>query len=651
MARRRKPGEDAPISQGSDLTILNVSRQYKTEAVEARRDRIVQNKRNRDAYMGIQDWSDKIEGQSTEFLPKVAMAAEQFSAFIKRALTQFGDWFSVEYDIDSAAAQVMRPEHVRALMMCYFDTMPAGPSKSTKLETILADGAKSALLEAVMILKIHGSRVDQRVFRAEPPGQAVNADGLLESTPGGLRVDTIRPWRLKVELIRPEDFGIDPSGRDLYEFQDVERDFYQVEEDAANGMYDEAAVAAIKEDFGQKREEKRPERQRGQRETTHPDFRRLVRITEFWGTLLDKDGKVVHRNVFWAIANDKYVIRKPKANPFWHQESPFVVIPLIRLPHSVWHKALYDHAVPLNFALNDMFNLIFDGGLAAVWGTRQLRTADLEDEEDVTGGIPQGKTLSVSDSLPHGAKVLETVTTGSVPTDAMAVFEMLSRELLEASLSNDIGLGSLPPRQVLATEVIESNSAQAVTVDAITSDMEAGIESLIRKSWLTLLQNADSLDSQAVESAIGKQAAVQLALMDQAQRFAAFAPLCRFRVHGLSATLARVRDFQKTAALMQMVVGNPILFQSFIKRFSGDKILSTIMKQLNINPLTMEMDAEEQAGFEENMAELVSIMQMLQGGGQGQGQGPGGLSPDGGEPGLPAEVNQQGNPITGMVGP
>jgi hypothetical protein len=44
---------------------------------------------------------------------------------------------------------------------------------------------------------------------------------------------------------------------------------------------------------------------------------------------------------------------------------PFVAASLMRVPLSVWHKALFDNAVNLNIAMSELFSLLLDVGLAA----------------------------------------------------------------------------------------------------------------------------------------------------------------------------------------------------------------------------------------------------------------------------------------------
>jgi len=350
------------------------------------------------------------------------------------------------------------------------------------------------------------------------------------------------------------------------------------------------------------------------------------------------------------MANDKYLIRKPTPNPFWHQESPFVAIPLIQVPFSVWHKALFDHAVQINFAQNELYNLIIDGGIGSVWGIRQLRMDDLEDPSQVSDGVPQGVTLQVKNSLPHGAKVLENVTESVVPRESMAVFEMLSREFAASSLSNELKMGSLPPKQVKATEVVELTQSQAVTMDGIVSDVESQlIRKTLRKAWLVILQNMEDIASSEVISAIGMRNAFALSKMSPAERFATFSNCCSFKVHGLSQVLARTRDFQKTMALLQAVSQIPILMQAFFTRYSPQRVLSYLMKLLGVNPEQMRRDEEEIARMSEELQQLPMFQQMA--GGQGTTQRGSGTSAETtGEPQLPAEIASAGNPTAGLAG-
>lgn len=659
-------GEDEEISPDAGVTIVKSVLAFKHESHAARLDRLSKNRRNRELYLGRQDYSEKQNSQSQEFIPKMPMAVEQMTAFVKRALVQFGDWFKVEFG--KGFPKVFTEEEVRDLLMAFLNNIATDNRKDTNFATLMGDAIKAGLLESLIVLKVHGINREESGFVVEPGEEITDPEtGRVLTTPETVVRKSEKVWRLRIDQVRFEDYYPDPTGRGLYEIHSVERDIKDVVAMAEAGVYDATVVDRILEDFSKSEDEARRDAQRNQTESREPSFRKRIVIDEFWGTLLDSNGRVIHENIVCAIANDRYVIRKPEPNPFWHQESPFVVEPLIRVPYSVMHKALMDHAAGLNIAMNELFNLMLDGGFASVWGVRQLHAHALDDPTQVSGGIPQGETLVVKDTLAPGQKVLEQVTEGKVPPDAITMFNLLNSEFAQASLSNELKLGSLPAKQVKATEIIEQSQSQAVTLDALAADIERGvIESTLHKAWLTIMQNADDLDQDMITGALGMRGALALSRLSKAQRFALFAGDVSFKASGLSNTMTKARDFQKMMALLQAATSNPLMLQAFFRAYSPDKILKLIMTALNVNPEQLERDETEQARLAEDISQMQQFMAFMSGdknagaasnpSGTGSNNtiGPSASSPiagqDVGSPELPAEINQLVNPSTGFTG-
>ena len=648
----RPAGADEPVSSDSDLTIITEIRRCRLEAEEAKRDRLWRNKINRDIYLGRQDWEHKEDGQSTEFLPKMAVSVEQMCSFIKKGLVRLGDYFTIT--LDRSLQSKVSGNELREVLKCFLDDLWAnGNNGSSNFVTVISDGIKVALMESLMILKVHGGMQTTRTYRFEKANRAT------QQAEDNLVLDEVEQWRLRIDLVRPEDYYPDPTGNGLYEIHRVERDLHEViaASQGPNAIYDEAVVKQLIDvDYPRPMDEERQDEARNQPETTNPSHRKRVVLDEFWGTLLNQDGTIAHRNIVCTIANDKFIIRKPEPNPFWHQESPFVAEPLIRVPFSVWHKALYDHAAELNLSINEFFNLILDGGLAAVWGTRQVRVEDLEDPGQVAGGIPQGATLAVKQTLPHNAKVVETVTTGNVPQDAMQTYEAINREYTAAALTNELKLGQLPPKRVLATEIVEASQSQSVTLDGLISDVENNIIKVaLRKAFLTILQNADDIPEHQFTSTISQMTAMLIMRASPEERFATFAGKSQFRVSGLTESMAKAMDFQKKMALAQAAGSNPLLMQPFMTEMSPSKFLNGLIKDTGLNPDEFKMDDEEKKRVPERIAQM-GILGQIMGQGQrggGQASAPGAETPEGGAPvgaggSEAATINQLTGP-TGMV--
>lgn len=634
-------GFDDPVDPA--LSVIQAIRQYRDESEQARRTRIHNADRNWDAFLGRQDFSHKQEGQSTEFLPKVPVSVEQIAAMIKRGLVQFGHYFSI--DLSDEIESKIDSTYIRSFLKAFLDDLWTPGTASGQLNTfplVLSDAVKQALLKNLIILKVHGGIMKERKFDFDRD----------ESGRPRLSMEEVDRWKLRIDLVRMEDYYPDPTGNGLYEIHRVERDIHQILQGVEDGIYEEHAVKQlIGISQARPEDEKLSEYDRNQDETVVPSFRKRVVLDEFWGTLLDSNGKVKHRNVVATIANDRFLIRPPEPNPLWHQESPFVVAPLIRVPHSVWHKALYDHATDLNLALNEIFNLIIDGGIASVWGIKQVRVEDLDDPSQIEGGIKQGMTLAVKQTLPHNAKVLETIAEGDVPNEAMAVFEMLNREFTGAAMTNELKLGAMPPKQVLATEVLEASQSQNLMLDGMVADLEnAVIAPVLRKAFLTVLQNAESVPSVAMKAFKG---ATPLTLIMEAppeERFALFANKVQFRVNGLSSTMTRALDFQKIMALLQAVTTNPSLFQAFMAKFSPEKALRRLMTALNLNSEDLEKSPEEMAAAQQTMQSVAGAAQLLgQGPQNAEGQAAGvAAGPGTGGSSQTAAIQQSANPATGM---
>lgn len=603
------------INPFDDSRLIELTQSYLHESQEAKNARNRINRENQDAYDNIQDFSDKIEGQSKEFVPKVSESVEQMKAFFKKALVQFGDWFSV----DVGKSSILSAESVRRLLKCYLDNLQDG-AETISFAQRLTDGLTTALLESVMVFKTHGARRKKHKIRFDEEGKKGKT--------------TIEPWKLHIDLVRNQDYEVDPSGEGLYAIHTTERDLHIVKNMAKMGVYDEKVVNMISEDYTIPLDERK-----GREDDTHnkPQFRKKVVLREVWGTILDENGDVVQSDVFWTIANDKYVIRQPTPFPFWHGETPFNKIPLIRKPHSQWHKALYDQVVPLNRALNELFNLMLDGGLASVWGIKQLRAEYLEDPRQVSGGIPQGETLVISGDAPEGAKVLEEVSTGKIPPEALTMYSIMERETDAAALSNDIAQGLLPAKEVRATEVLEASQNRGVLLDAIVADVEREIERILQKAFMTILQNADDLDAGELSEHLTTRELFALARMSKKDRYNMLSG-CKFKVFGLSQTLSKGRDFQRLMAILQVAQSSPVLMPVMMRRISGDKLWSRLLKLSNINPRDIEITEDDlQAKKFDNLVGL----QML------QGQGGSAAAPTG-EAGVQSEVHQLAKPSGGI---
>jgi uncharacterized Zn ribbon protein len=576
-----------------DAEVVTAIVNYKNESEVAQRDRQLQNRENFDAYHLKGDFTHKKKGQSKEFLPKVAMGVEQVTSFIQQGLADLGDeWFSLDL-ADGVRNPKISEDVIKKLLMRQLD--------KADYYTGIGDTLKLGQLACLMILKVHGKYVDKPHYMTK---ESYDSRGKKVTK---LTRSKEKVWQLALDVVSPMDFYPDPTGRGLYVMQDIEMDLFEIQQQVKSssnpqGIYDADMVELLTGDHVNLIKDALKVRETAQN-VTMSQFRKRVTVTECWGTILDADGKILHENVVCAVANGKYLIRRPEKNPFWHNENPYIVAPIIRVPRSVFHKAIMDAPVKANRALNEIYNLTLDSGLMSVFGIKQLRPDWLSDASLVDDGISPGQTLEVNSSCPPGHKVLERIDTADTLQNGVEMYNLTNAELQQAMLTNDLRLGALPNRQVKATEIVESSQSITGMLNGIAKSIESTfIKPLLEKSWMTVAQHLDDFDQDEVKKLLGEQTAAVLSAMSKEERFAETVNGLTFNVYGLTQTLNKQQDFRKITALLQTLAGDPVLMELFAQQYSMPKLLTEIMKSLNVNTEKLKLSPEDSGQAEQAMA-------------------------------------------------
>lgn len=579
---------NATKSNNDHSIIIRTTKNYLEESRWAKRDRMEKNKINFDTFHLRQDFSHKIPGQSREFLPKQAMAVEQITSFFQQGLIDLDEWFKV-----TPAPGVSNPmfsENEISLLL-------QRQLNKTDFYTVVGDAIKLGLLGSLMIAKVHGRWVKKPHYYTT---EKFEGDRFKKQL---MRADK-KQWELRIDLIRQEDYDVDPQvgfrARPLYECQTNYLDMSEVValSEGINAIYDNYEVEKLGRQVTEDAEQNfKKARETGQNQQAYNNFRQRVKVVECWGDILDPvTGALLHENVTWTTANDTFVLQEPKVNPFWHGESPFVASPIVRVPFSAWHKALMDAPTKLNISQNELFNLILDGGLMATHGIKQIRTDWLEDISEIENGIAPGKTLRVNSMCPPGAKVLERVDTATVGQDSLAVYNLTNSEFMQGALTNDLRMGTMPARAVKATEVVEASQTITSVFNGVAKVVEFDfITKILHKSWMTSSQHMDDLDSAEVQDLIGVDRAQALAAVAPEERFAQSATGHKFDVFGISSILGKMQDFRKFTSMLQTLSASQLLMEEFLKKYSVGKFLGEIMRSLNINTARIELGEEEKA--------------------------------------------------------
>jgi hypothetical protein len=561
--------------------LVTITASYKEEAKNAKANRMRLNRTNYDCYHLRQDWSHKRKGQSREFLAKQPMAVEQISTFIQQGLVDSGDWFGVQ-KAPGVTDAVLTESEVAAIMKWAFE--------KCEFLTYVGDSVKDCLLQSLAITKNYGCYKPKAYFYTETKEK------------GGKFVDVLKRetrdyWCPKLELVRAEDFYPDPSGKGLYVIHETYLDISELYamSEGPYAVYDRSKVELLHGTLMESdMQAAKKSRETGQN-TSINGYRKKVKINECWGTILDPaTGKVRQKDVVWTIADDRIVIQEPTDYPFWHNSAPLISAAFVRVPRSVWHKALMDAPTQTNIALNELYNLMVDAGMNDAHGIKQIRADWLEDESQVSNGIYPGITLKVNSQCPPGMKVLERVDTSSMSSEALNVFNTMSAEFSASALTNDLRMGVLPNRAVKATEVVEASQSITSVFTGISKVLEqTHIEPNMNMMFANILQHFSEIDPAEMKAVLGDDRYFTIVRMGKEALFAKAYDGFKFRVYGISKILAKQKDFRKFTALLQTIASSDLLVEEFIKQFSMGRFLGKIIKSLDINEDELKIGEED----------------------------------------------------------
>lgn len=586
-----------------ESTILKVLTQYRSESFMGKMTRQYKDKENLQVFNLRQDFSYKMPGQSSEFLPKQNRAIEQLTQFVTQTLIDLGQFFKVRKK-PYAKDTLLSEDQMAAIILFYMRRMVDVPELGN-LDgyAILGDLFKVGFLQSLPILKIDTVKIEKPVFHIERVEDKIDENGVLTEPKKRIKLikENRKQTRLRWSVINPEHFIVDPTGDRLYEGCDYEIDYWKLLE-VAQRHPDIYNVSAVKE-FENKGtadasapDHIQDETDRGQDETDGAQsYRNRLRVSEFYGTILNEDGTVMIKNGYAAMIEDTRVLVKPQKNPFLHGHSPFRYSAFLRTPFSVHHQALADAITCLNKAINELFNFELDAGLRAVFGVTELRPDLLSNPETIAGGLKPAATLVLRPGVPPNRHAVEVIKTGTLPPDATFLHQLLQAEMLESSMQNELKVGSFPGREVKATEVVEASRSISTTLSGIAKVAETSLLNFILEdSFGNIVQSLDDDDWDELEPLLGPDVVAAIKTLSVEERFAALVGQYDFEVHGLSETLKQSSEFRKLMMLLQIIGGNTMLLESYAKEHSVDKLLMQIIKNLGVREDAIKLDENDQ---------------------------------------------------------
>lgn len=525
-----------------------------------------------DQYWGRYDTSKKAEWQAREVMPEVPAFVDRFAAGMKRALTSSGDFFDVEDPTDTErdlAGAVERIERVW-LDRCGIGLGGHAVSFASVFEDVMKLGA----------LALAPMRVTQG--------------------PTGPRVAAVDPMRL----------WWDPTGRGMYRVWRYEVDKHELVAMGKRPGYDAAAIEKL---ASQVDELHRNDdlRRKGTSEEIISN-RKPVYIDEFYGTIVNDEGEVVARNALTMRANGTTIIRGPEANPFWHGRDMIVATPLVTVPLAPYGRAYAENMASVARTFVEMTNLILDATFMGSMKVFTMVPEMLLNPAQAKEGVFPGVTFMLQDGM-DAKQFLQSVDTGTLGNEAVAVWETLKRELEMAAMSSSLEFGQFAPKgRTSAKEIGEVTQGPSEQLASMAETVEQRLlEPVLQLVWQTGLQFAKRDDPVLIRAA-----GPELWDVLWQRRKELIARDVTFRVRAVSSTVEKSQKLRKILELLQIVFSNPMFAQLFIAKYPMDRVLELIFSLANVDLHSAKLSPREQ---------MLQQMQMQQA--QMMGGGAGSVTP------------------------
>ena len=426
--------------------ILNL----KKEAKDATRDRRLAADELWMLYQNRQDYSMKKPWQSRVFIPKIFMSVEQATAIVKRAIMSPRRLFRMNpIEPKDEEAKDARDDAERILKQHL---------KKSNFATSYAESIKEAFLVGLGVPKVLWER--GLVF--------VNA----------ATSKTYIDPDFKSGSFEPPKFVIEEKEFDLAELKDMAK---RINKEAGRSVFNMTEINRIVEDHRDVEHDTEERIRRGLSDHNKTDKR--VLITEFWGSIIDKDKNTIKKNQLRVMANEKYIIRSQE-NPFDHNKAPYLpVVPIIYPHRGAWGVSLVEPVVKMQYAYNNIINLGIDNLNFSINKMFEYQPSNLVNPRNLTHMYP-GKLVAKHSP----AEAVREIRTSGIGTDSFMVMDKLDSEMQKGTAITEFLLGTAGKSKTATEAELKTAQAQGL-FDTIARDIESNsLSPLIEMCFDLLIQ-------------------------------------------------------------------------------------------------------------------------------------------------------------------
>lgn len=526
-----------PEDETKAQEIVNVLTSYKQEAEHGRKNgphgRDEKWKENLDLYWNRYDYSKKADWQSKQAMPVVTSFVDRFAAALKEAMVAVPEGFYTVIDpadVDNDLTQAIKRMTDVWLSRCgrnqngHILGFPAVFEEQCKLGAIAA-------MSSVVTWKS----------------------------------DT-KHGRVAVETVDPRFTWLDPTYRNLYRIRQTEIDLHELtaladmKDNKGNSLYNLGELNRL---VGQIRQEAQAEKENmaGHSQEVKAPTRKPVVLDEYLATVVDPSGEVLAEHALIVVANDRFLIRGPEKNPFWHGMDWYLYAPLVTVPLSVYGRSYMEDFGNIAKTFNELTNLILDATFTSSMNAFAMAPGLLLNPEQARSGIHPNKNFLLEDGV-RPQDFFHSIELGQLPPDSIRVWSALKDQLTEDAGQNEIGLGQFAPKsRTSATEIIETQSNSSALVRSIAQTVETRwLDPTLDLVWKTGVQHMSKNDEMLRDAAGDRM----FEALFSRRRELVKRPIT-FQARGISTLIKKARTLQALLKVLQIIGSNELMLREFLR--------------------------------------------------------------------------------------
>lgn len=581
-------GQPGPL-RGPEEKIVAALESYRSEADINRKGgfnpRDQKWEENLALYWNRHDFTKKASWQSQEVMPEVSSYVDRFAAALKEALiANPTGFYTVEdpadkdHDLTQAVKRMTDVwlSRVGRNQMGQLLAFPSFFEEQMKLGAITACSCVVTWKEDVEGGRVAIETVDPRFVWLDHTYRNLYRIRRVEMDKHDMR-----------SLVNMKD----GNGRPLYNLPELDR--------LLSNLYDEQQAA--KEQMSG----------HGQQVTSG---RSPIVLDEYIATVVDEHGQLLADKALMVVANGKYLVRGPEANPFWHKSDWLVYAPLVTAPLSVYGRSYMEDFGAVASTYMELTNMILDAVHVSALNAIAVVPGALLNPEQLAEGVTPGKMFLLEEGM-NAKDFAQMLELGKLSPDAVRVWEMMKNSLSEAAGINEIGMGQFAPKgRTSATEVTMTQQSSSALIRSVAQTVEQRVlDPILDLTWKTGLQHVRTGDVMLREAAGPEMFS---ALMGR-RRELIQRPFT-FQARGISSLIRKSAMLKSLLGLVQVVSTSEILLQEFLRVVDIGKLTAKLFELSDIDLTTLQLTDRERM-----IREIAAPLQQAQqaAGGPGGGEG------------------------------